>query len=240
MKINLSKFFRYILIILVNILCIFILQYYINLQLDISHSLSNLKIAIFLNNSDNTEEEILDKISSINIFTNIDFINSEDNGKFAEINPELNDIIPKEEISFPSFLLVNSNNINNIEELKKIKEDLLTCDFIDDVVYDQKAYKMFFDNKELLYQYKQVFKIIFYTIIFLFVLKLLFFLIKNLYKDIMFEIGSGILLGIFAYMLICLVTIFNQNIIFILNWQILYILVPFSFMLTLLTKESNV
>ncbi|MCR4663491.1 MAG: hypothetical protein K5622_06375 [Endomicrobiaceae bacterium] len=240
MKINLSKFFRYILIILINILCIFVLQYYINLQFDISKSLSNLKIAIFVNVSEeNSQEVILSKISDYSVFKSVDIITSGDNDKFEEITPELNEIIPKETISFPTFLLVNKNSINSMAELTKIKDELSALDFVDDVVYDKKAYDMFFNTRNLLNKYKDIFKIIFYIIILLFVLKFLFFLLKDLYKDIMFEIVSGILLAVFAYMIICLMPVFSQNPVFMLNWQILYIVTPLSLMFTLLTKESN-
>ena len=240
MKINLSKFFRYALLFVVNILCIFVLQYYINLQSDISNSISGLKIAIFVNVSEeSTQEDILSKISEYKIFNNVDFVTSADYDKFAQINPELDEIVPKEAISFPTFLLVNNNSINSMKQLNKVKEELLSFDFTDDVVYDKKAYTMFFDNRELLNKYKSIFKILFYTIIFLFVLKFLFFVIKDLYRDILWEIGSGMLLGVFSYMIICLITVFNQNPIFMLNWQILYILIPLSSMFALLTKESN-
>lgn len=240
MKINLSKIFRYCLLLLINILCIFVLQYYVNLQTNISNSLSKLKIAIFVNVSEeNTQENILSKISDYNMFTSVDMITSENQDKFAQINPELDDVVPKESMIFPAFILVNDNKINSKKELNKIKEDLLALDFVDDVVFDQKAYTMFFETKELLNQYKSIFKVVFCIIIFLFVLKLLFFLIKELYKVIMKEIGSGIILGILSYMIICLITVFNQDPVFILNWQILYVLIPLSFMFTLLTKESN-
>ena len=240
MKINLSKIFRYCLLLLINILCIFVLQYYVNLQTNISNSLSKLKIAIFVNVSEeNTQENILSKISDYNMFTSVDMITSENQDKFAQINPELDDVVPKESMIFPAFILVNDNKINSKKELNKIKEDLLALDFVDDVVFDQKAYTMFFETKELLNQYKSIFKVVFCIIIFLFVLKLLFFLIKELYKVIMKEIGSGIILGVLSYMIICLITVFNQDPVFILNWQILYVLIPLSFMFTLLTKESN-
>ena len=240
MKINLSKIFRYCLLLLINILCIFVLQYYVNLQTNISNSLSKLKIAIFVNVSEeNTQENILSKISDYNMFTSVDMITSENQDKFAQINPELDDVVPKESMIFPAFILVNDNKINSKKELNKIKEDLLALDFVDDVVFDQKAYTMFFETKELLNQYKSIFKVVFCIIIFLFVLKLLFFLIKELYKVIMKEIESGIILGILSYMIICLITVFNQDPVFILNWQILYVLIPLSFMFTLLTKESN-
>lgn len=240
MKINLSKIFRYILLLLINILCVFVLQYYINLQSNISKTLSDLKIAIFVNVSEeNTQEDILAKISDYNMFKSVDMVTSADYDKFEQINPELDEVVPKESMSFPNFILVNENNINSIEELNKIKEDLLALDFVDDVVYDQKAYTMFFENKETLNIYKNIFKVIFFIIIFLFILKFLFFVIKELYRDIIWETGSGIVLGVFAYMIICLITVFNQNPVFLLNWRILYVLIPLSLMFTLLTKESN-
>ena len=248
MKINLSKIFRYCLIVLINILTIFVLQYYINLQTNIIDSLSNLKVAIFINNSNSSidneeenynEENPISKISSYDKFVNVELIDSGNSEKFSEINPELDNIIPKESIFFPTFILANIKNINNLNELENLKNEILNIDNVEDFVYDQKAYKIFFDNKELLNKYKKVFKFIFFIIIFLFVLKLLFFLIKNLYRDILFEVCCGLLLGLCAYAIICLITIFNQSNIFILSGQILYIINPLSSMLTLLTKESN-
>ena len=251
MKINLSKIFRYCLIVLINILTIFVLQYYINLQTNITDSLSNLKVAIFINNSNSginnenneedtySEESPISKISSYDKFVNVELIDSGNSEKFAEINPELDNVIPKESMFFPSFILANINDVNNLNELENLKNEILNIENVEDFVYDQKAYKIFFDNKTLLNKYKKVFKFIFFTIIFLFVLKLLFFIIKNLYKDILFEIVGGLLIGLCAYAIICLVTIFNQSNIFILSGQILYIIIPFSSMLTLLTKESN-
>lgn len=246
MKINLSKIFRYILILLINILCIFVLQYYINLQTNISNSLADLQIAIFFDNSGldtdndgNNEEDVVSKVSSNNKLKNIEIVNSTDSDKFAEINPEVDDVVPKEAIKFPNFILANIKDINNINELEILKNEILNIEKVEDFVYDQKAYKIFFDNKILLNKYKEIFKVIFFVIIFLFILKLLFFIIKNLYRDIVSEIIGGLLIGFVAYAIICLVPMFNQDNIFILSGQVLYILIPFSSMFTLLTKESN-
>ena len=241
MKINLSKILRYSLITAVNILCILVLQYYINLQSDISKSLSNLKIAIFINESEeHPQDEIISSISNYGKFTNMELVSSEDSARFNDINPELETVVPNEAMVFPSFVLANGVNINSLDELKSIKIDLVNLEFIEDVVYDQKAYKMFFDNRILLNRYKKVFKIVFYLIIVIFFLKFLFYILKTLYKDILFEMSCGILLGLCAYAIICLITIFNQNNIFMLSGQVLYILIPLSSMVTLVTKESNV
>lgn len=241
MKINLSKILRYSLITAVNILCILVLQYYINLQSDISKSLSNLKIAIFINESEeHPQDEIISSISNYGKFTNMELVSSEDSARFNDINPELENVVPNEAMVFPSFVLANGVNINSLDELKSIKIDLVNLEFIEDVVYDQKAYKMFFDNRILLNRYKKVFKTVFYLIIVIFFLKFLFYILKTLYKDILFEMSCGILLGLCAYAIICLITIFNQNNIFMLSGQVLYILIPLSSMVTLVTKESNV
>ena len=241
MKINLSKILRYSLITAVNILCILVLQYYINLQSDISKSLSNLKIAIFINESEeHPQDEIISSISNYGKFTNMELVSSEDSARFNDINPELETVVPNEAMVFPSFVLANGVNINSLDELKSIKIDLVNLEFIEDVVYDQKAYKMFFDNRILLNRYKKVFKIVFYLIIVIFFLKFLFYILKTLYKDILFEMSCGILLGLCAYAIICLITIFNQNNIFMLSGQVLYVLIPLSSMVTLVTKESNV
>ena len=174
MKINLSKIFRYILIILVNILCIFVLQYYVNLQTTVSKSLSDLKIAIFFDNSGletntNTEtdvdtdndndndNDVVSKISSNNKLKDIEIINSTDFDKFSEINSELDNTIPKESVSFPDFILANIINVNSINELESLKKEILSIEKVEDFVYDQKAYKMFFDNKQLLNKYENHF-----------------------------------------------------------------------------------
>ncbi len=248
MKINLSKIFRYILITLINILTIFVLQYYINLQSNISSSLSDLKVAIFVNNPisdidkeenfDNVEDQI-SEISSNDKLKIVESVNSADSEKFDEINSEINGTIPKESITFPSFLLANITNINSLKELESLENEILSIENVEDFVYDRKAYKMFFDNRELLNKYKKVFNFIFFIIIFLFVLKFLFFVIKSLYREILIEIAGGVLISLCAYAIICLVTVFNQSNMFILSGQVLYIVMPLSSMLTLLTKESN-
>ena len=88
MKINLSKILRYFLIISINILVIFVLQYYINLQANISKSLSELKIAMFIDNSsEKTSEDILSEMMKYTKLENVDFVNYYDSEKFSQINP---------------------------------------------------------------------------------------------------------------------------------------------------------
>ena len=243
MKINLSRFFRYGLVVALNILCIFTLQYFINSQNNVSKLLSDLKVSVFINQSTSDEindENVIDKIQNSDKLTNLEFINSSDFDKFSNIEPSLEEFIPKEVLNLPSIILANVVNINDFVELEKVKEEILSFDFVNDFVYDEKAFNLFFNYKETLNKYKKIFSIIFYVIIFLFVLKILFFLIKSLYRDILLEISFGILLGTASYAIICFITVFNESSVFLLDWHILYFILPLSSMICLLTKESNV
>ena len=73
MIINLSKILRYLLIILLNILCIFVIQYYLNTQKNLTDSLSKLRITIFINsNIEKTNKEIVEQLTN-NKFSIIDY-----------------------------------------------------------------------------------------------------------------------------------------------------------------------
>ena len=64
------------------------MQYYINLQANISKSLSELKIAMFIDNSsEKTSEDILSEMMKYTKLENVDFVNYYDSEKFSQINP---------------------------------------------------------------------------------------------------------------------------------------------------------
>lgn len=241
MIINLSKILRYSLVVLLNILCVLVMQYFFNIHKDLSYSISNLQTAIFVNeNSEKTNEDILEQLSN-NKFDIVDIFDFQSNDKILEITPELSSVVNNDFITFPRFVVVKNLLVNSVEEIEQLKNEILQLDFVEDFVYDQKAYKMFFDNKRNLNSYKNIFYYCFVFICVIFILKFLFFMLKGLFKDIFIEIISGGALGLVAYALICLVApFFNQSQNFILDWQVLYVVVPLSFMITLLTKESNV
>lgn len=240
MKINLSKILKFFLIILVNIFFVFILQYYLNIQNDFAKFNSDLKISLFIDkNSDQEKEDVMDKLSSYKIFDMVEYIDSSSFEKLVEINPELKDVVPEETVLLPNIVVLNNVSVDGYEKLEELKNELLEIDFVQDVIYDVKAYKLFFKYKNLFEEYKKIFTIIFFVISFVFVLKFLFFMLKSLYKDILFEIVYGIFAALAAYTIICLFLIFKQNTIFILNWHILYFIVPLSSMISLITKESN-
>lgn len=240
MKINLSKILKFCLIISINIFFIFILQYYLNMQDAFSKFNSDLKISLFVaKDSDVEKDYIIEKLSSYKSFDTLEYIDSSSFEKLVEINPELKDVVPEETVLLPNIVLLNNISVNSYEKLEELRNNLLELDFVQDVIYDVKAYNIFFKYKNLFEEYKKIFKIIFFVILFIFILKFLFFILKSLYKDILFEVVYGIVEAFIAYTIICLFLVFEQNTIFILNWHILYFIVPLSSMISLITKESN-
>jgi len=239
-NINLSKILRYLLIILLNTLCIFSVQYYLNTQKDIVDSLSNLQATIFINSgSEKTNEEILNQLSN-NKFSIVDVYDLQTKDKFLEIAPELENIINNDFMTFPKFVVVNNLLVNSLEEIEQLKNEMLQIEFVEDFVYDQKSYKIFLDNKYILNNYKDICYYCFMIICIIFVLKFIFYILKGFYREVFDEILWGFIIGLIAYALVCLIVpLLNQNQIFMLDWHILYIVVPLSFMSTLLTKESN-
>lgn len=240
-KINLSKILRYLLIVLLNLFCVFVVQYYLNTQKSLTKSLSNLQITIFINsNLEKANEEILEHLAN-NKFSIVGIFDFQSKDKFLEITPELENVINNDFMTFPKFVIVNNVLVNSVEEMEQLKKEILQIEFVEDFIYDKKVYKMFCDNKKLLNSYKEIFYYCFIVVCMIFVIKFIFYILKGFYKEVCFELSSGLVLGLLACALICLsAPLFNQNQIFILDWQVLYIVVPLSFMTTLLTKESNV
>jgi cell division protein FtsX len=239
--INISKALRYLLIILLNILCAFVVQYYLNTQKNLSSSLSNLQTTIFINtNLEKTNDEILQQLTS-NKFSIIDVFDLQSKDKFLELTPELENVIKNDFMTFPRFVIANNVSVNSIEEIEQLKSEILQKDFVEDFIYDKKAYKNFYDTKKLLNDYKKIFYYCFITICVIFMIKFIFYILKGFYRDIYIELLIGLIISLLTYAIICILALFfNQNHIFILDWQVLYIIVPLSFMTTLLTKESNV
>ena len=241
MIINLSKILRYLLIILLNILCIFVIQYYLNTQKNLTDSLSKLRITIFINsNIEKTNKEIVEQLTN-NKFSIIDIFDLQSRDKFLEITPELESIVNDDFVSFPKFIIADNVLVKSIEEMEQLKSEILKIEFVEDFIYDEKAYRMFCDNKKLLNDYQKIFYYCFIFLCTIFVIKFIFYILKCFYSDIFVEFLNGFVLCLLACAIICLIApLFNKNQIFIIDWQILYIIAPISFMVTLLTKETNV
>ena len=73
------------------------------------------------------------------------------------------------------------------------------------------------------------------------IFKVLLFAVKGLAGDIFFEAGLGILASLLAYAFMCIAfAVYPDNNIFALDYHVLFVAVPLSLMINLITKEANV
>ncbi len=240
MKINISKILKFCVLVLINIFFIFVVQFYFNMCGSLKEYDSNLKVSLFVNETvSDDKESIIAKLKNYNRFDIAEYTDFDSFDKFIEQSPELKDIALKEISHIPAFVTVNNLKAVSISEMENLKEELLKEDCIDDVVFDAKAYGIFFKYKKLFTKYREIFSFVFFIISAIFILKVLFFTIKGLYKSIFVEVLGGAVSAVAAYAVICLFMIADNDAVFVLDWKILYYVVPLGCMLSLITKEAD-
>ncbi|MFA6614282.1 MAG: hypothetical protein WCS83_05835, partial [Endomicrobiia bacterium] len=159
--------------------------------------------------------------------------------KAVELNPELVNITPENTISYPCYVLVNNVSAVNMQQLEEIKTEISSIVFVKDVVYDVKAFELFFNNINLLLNYEKIFYYISFFIVIVFFSKLILFILKKKFREIIYEILYGCFSALFGYVIICICAAMIHNSIFILDWHILFILIPFGAIISFMMKESN-
>ncbi len=242
MKINFSKILKFFLVAILDIFIIFVVQFYFNMNTNFDKFNSNLRMALFVSRDmQEQKEDIISKLKEYNKFDVVDYIDADSFDKFAEKNSELAEFVPKENFVMPAFVLVNNVKVKSFKELDRLQEELTDIDFINEVTYDKPAYNLLFKYKNLFSQYVGFFTLLFLAMTAILILKILLFTVKGLIKDIFSEVGYGILAALFAYVTLCIALIADKsNGIFVLDYHVLYVVVPVSLMIYLITKEYDV
>ena len=238
---NISKVFRLSFVFIIMLFFVMISQYYVNCSSNLKHLNEDLKIAVFIkNNIEISSQEIIDKLNELNFLNILEYVDSQKSySKAVELSPELSEIFSQEEIHYPAYVLANKPKANDIKMLENIKTELKLLEFVDDVSYDKKAYDLFFKNLKLLCQYNKVLLILAIFCFIIFLLKLIWFCLKKNFKAILSDLAFGCVISLLAYVFICLLAVINKNPIFILNWQILYIILPLGMIMSFVMKETN-
>lgn len=238
---NISRIFRLSFIFVLMLFFIVISQYYVNYKKDLIQLNNELKIAIFIKDDiEKTQEEIVEAVKELNYLNVVEYIDSQTAfDKAAELNPELLEIFSQEEIRYPAYILANKPKAKNIKELENIKNEIKLLDFVEDVAYDKKAYSLLFDNLNSFLKYKKIFECLFVFGFIIFLIKLILFCLKGSFKDIVTELIFGFFVPVLAYVVICLFAIISKNPILILDWQILYLILPLGMIISFVAKETN-
>jgi cell division protein FtsX len=238
---NVSRIFRLSFIFVLMVFFVLVSQYYVNCINSLKQLNEDLKIAIFIkDNIELSSQEIVDKLNELNYVNILEYIDNQTAyNKAVELSPELSEIFSQEEIHYPAYILTNKPNANDIKTLENIKTELKLLEFVDDVSYDKKAYSLFFENLNLVYQYKKILIIIFIAGFVIFVLKFILFCLKKSFKTILSDLAFGFMISILAYVFVCLLAIINKSSVFVLDWHILYLILPLGMIMSFITKETN-
>ncbi len=240
MKIDVFQSLKLLSICIISMFFAFVFQHYINLQNDSKQMGKDLKIAVFVKDDVENSRVVFEKMKEFSDFNIEEFVDKDKSyDKALELNPELADIIAPEVISYPSYFIVNNAKASDIGRLEQIKTELMNTDFISDVIYDSKAFQIFFDNAAALFRYKKTAVTLCFAIVILFAVKLTLFIIKKRFKDIIIEMLLGCLASFCAYVIICISAALTYNPVYVLDWHILIILIPLGAVICFLTKESN-
>jgi hypothetical protein len=52
-------------------------------------------------------------------------------------------------------------------------------------------------------------------------------------------LAFGFMISILAYVFVCLLAIINKSSVFVLDWHILYLILPLGMIMSFITKETN-
>lgn len=238
---NISRIFRLSFLFVLMMFFIFVMQYCINYKKNIEQLNYDLKIVLLIkNNIEQNSEELLSAISSLKYVDVIEYVSSEEAyNKAVELSPELEEIISQEKISYPAYIIANNPKALDIKELENIKNELKLVEFVDDVIYDTKAYNMLFNKINLLKVYKKIFLVGIIIVCIIFVFKLVWFCLKKDFRNILLELLFGFSVSLLAYGVVCLIATLNNNSIFLLDWQILCMILPLGMITSFITKETN-
>lgn len=238
---NISRIFRLSFIFVLMLFFVIVSQYYVNYKKDLIQFNNELKIAIFIKDDvEKTQEEIFDALKELNFFNVVEYVDSQTAfDKAVELNPELLEIFSQEEILYPAYVLANRPKVKNIKNLEDIKTEIKLLDFVEDVAYDKKAYSLFFDNLNSFLKYKKILIFLFVFGFIIFLAKLMWFCLKRSFKDILTELLFGFLISVISYVVICLFAVIGKNPILVLDWQILYLIVPLGMIISFVAKETN-
>ncbi|MEA5000898.1 MAG: hypothetical protein VB017_03310 [Endomicrobiaceae bacterium] len=238
--INVSRILKVLTLTALMALSSFIAQYYLNFKSDNSKMAEDLKIAVFVDGTVD-EKSAVSEINKFFYFNVVDYVDeSRSFDKAVELNPELKNVVPENTISYPCYILVNNVSAENMQQLEEIKDHLSSLSFVKDVVYDAKAFEMFYKRTDLLSVYEKIYYVISLFIMTVFLIKLSLAVIKKEFKEIISETAYGCLSALAGYVIICIFAAITHNTVFVLYWHILFVIVPFGAIISFMMKESNV
>jgi len=241
-KINISLIFKIITVVVLSIVFALLVKYYLYYQLDLQQLHNDLNAVIILNDNIEELENVVENFKENSNFNFIEFTDKHAAyAKALETSPDLANIMPNDNKSyFPDYITVNELNAKNRTELESIKQQLISSDTVKDVLYDDKAFELYFKKLDIFNFFRKFLSYIVLIIAILFLVKIVLFVLTKKYLIVLYEVLYGIIAAFLGYVIICILASITDNPFFILNWNLLLYVLPFGAVLTFMTKQANV
>lgn len=241
-KINISLIFKILTVIVLSVVFALIVKFYQYFQLNLQQLHSDLTAIIILNDNIEELESVVNNFKENLNFNFIEFTDKQSAyTKALETSPDLANIMPNDNKSyFPDYITVNELNARNRTELETIKQQLISSDTVKDVLYDDKAFELYFKDLDIFNFFRNFLSYIILSIVVLFVVKIILYMMAKKYLIVLYEILYGIISSFLGYVIVCILASITANPFFVLNWNVLLYILPFGIVLTFMTKQANV
>lgn len=240
-KIKISLVSKILFICIVVVFSALLIKYYNDLKLNLKQMSRDLHLVIFLNDKVESRDVLVSGLESLNYFNVLEYVDKETSYKRAmELNPGLLKDVEIESKYYPAYIIANELAIKDTGDFYDIKEQVSLLEYVSEVSYDEKGFGSYIETLENLSTYEKIFTNLALILFILFVIKATLYIIKGKLLIVSTEILYGSLGSVIGYASICIVVSISYREIFMLDWNMLFVLIPLGSAISFMTKESNV
>ncbi|GAB1401421.1 hypothetical protein MASR1M68_03320 [Elusimicrobiota bacterium] len=240
-KIKISLVSKILFICIVAVFSAMLIKYYNDFKLNLKQMSQDLHFVIFLNDKVESKDVLVSGLESLNCFNVLEYVDKETSYKRAmELNPGLLKDVEPERKYYPAYIIANELAIKNTDQFNDIKEQLSLLEYVSETVYDEKGFDKYIETVEMISIYEKIFTNLALIIFVLFVMKATLYIMNGKLLIVSMEILYGALGSVIGYTAICIVASISYREIFMLDWNMLFVLIPLGSAISFMTKESNV
>lgn len=240
-KIKLSLVSKILFICIIAVFSALLIKYYNDVKLNLKQMSQDLHLIIFLNDKVESKDVVVSGLESLNYFNVVEYIDKEMSYQRAlALNPRLSADIEVESKYYPEYIIANELKIKDIGQFNNIKEQISFLEYVSEIGYDKKGFEAYIETMEMLSMYEKIFTNLALIVLVLFVIKTTLYIMNGKLLIVSIEILYGALASIIGYTAIAIVASISYQEIFILDWHMLFVLIPLGSAISFMTKESNV
>jgi len=240
-KIKISLVIKILFICIFTVCSALLMKYYNDVKLDLNQTSRELNFIIFLNDKVESKEVLTAGLESLNCFNVAEYVDKEKAyQKALALNPELLKDIELESKYYPAYAVANELKIKDRGQFNDIIVKVSGLEYVSEIGYDQKAFDLFIKTVETLSMYEKIFINLMFIVLVLFIIKATLYVIYGKVLIILTELLYGTLAALTGYASIALVASISNRQFFVLDWHMLFVLIPLGCVLSFMTKESNV